>query len=118
MICPVCSGPMKPLFTGFFCPKDCDRAAPSTGSGIDRFVFTWTYKGKAERWEAVRGDGETVKVSPGDYGHITGSKVFYTLDEFLDSLRGAYGGQVGFEFSPIAFNLAVGKHAWRIRRVS
>jgi hypothetical protein len=23
--CPACKGPMKPLFTGFFCPKDCDR---------------------------------------------------------------------------------------------
>lgn len=23
--CPVCNGPMKPLFTGSFCPKDCDR---------------------------------------------------------------------------------------------
>lgn len=24
-VCPHCKGPMKPLFTGFFCPKDCDR---------------------------------------------------------------------------------------------
>lgn len=23
--CPVCKGPMKPLFTGSYCPKDCDR---------------------------------------------------------------------------------------------
>jgi hypothetical protein len=23
--CPACKGPMKPLFTGFYCPKDCDR---------------------------------------------------------------------------------------------
>ena len=24
-ICPDCKGPMKPLFTGFYCPKDCDK---------------------------------------------------------------------------------------------
>lgn len=23
--CPHCQEPMKPLFTGFFCPKDCDK---------------------------------------------------------------------------------------------
>ena len=27
MICDVCKGPMKPLFTGHFCPNDCDRPA-------------------------------------------------------------------------------------------
>lgn len=26
--CPTCSGPMVPLFTGSFCPKDCDRRPP------------------------------------------------------------------------------------------
>ena len=25
MNCDVCKGPMKPLFTGHFCPNDCDR---------------------------------------------------------------------------------------------
>ena len=25
MICSVCKGPMKPLFSSFFCPRDCDR---------------------------------------------------------------------------------------------
>jgi hypothetical protein len=27
MKCPTCSGPMKPLFTSWFCPRDCDRPA-------------------------------------------------------------------------------------------
>lgn len=25
MTCITCQSPMKPLFTGFFCPNDCDR---------------------------------------------------------------------------------------------
>ena len=32
MICPTCHGPMKPLFTGSFCPRDCDRPAAATSA--------------------------------------------------------------------------------------
>lgn len=28
MNCPTCSTSMKPLFTGFYCPKDCDKRVP------------------------------------------------------------------------------------------
>ena len=28
--CPVCNGPMKPLFTSMYCPADCDRVFKPT----------------------------------------------------------------------------------------
>lgn len=36
MLCPDCSTPLKPLFTGFFCPNDCDRPkSPTPAKRID-----------------------------------------------------------------------------------
>lgn len=32
MICQECNTRMKPLFTGFFCPNDCDRPQPKRGA--------------------------------------------------------------------------------------
>lgn len=32
MRCPVCKGPMKPLFNGLYCPNDCDRKQPPQSS--------------------------------------------------------------------------------------
>lgn len=30
--CPACSGEMKPLFSSFFCPKECDKKPAATGN--------------------------------------------------------------------------------------
>ena len=34
MNCPVCKGPMKPLFNGLFCPRDCDRRPRQTSGSL------------------------------------------------------------------------------------
>lgn len=63
-VCPVCNGPMKPLFTGFFCPKECDRPKqvvavhPSISDPSDIYIF----KHNGQTWSAYL---EKVK-SPGD----------------------------------------------------
>ena len=35
--CPTCQGPMRPLFTGMFCPRDCDRS--TARSARNEFLF-------------------------------------------------------------------------------
>lgn len=48
--CAVCGGPMRPLFTGSYCPRDCDRAPTVAGpNGHHHFL---TLKGNTYR--AVR----------------------------------------------------------------
>lgn len=37
LTCPTCKGHMKPLFTGFFCPNDCDRT-PRPLKSTDAFI--------------------------------------------------------------------------------
>ncbi|MFA6159156.1 MAG: hypothetical protein WC763_06055 [Candidatus Paceibacterota bacterium] len=36
MTCPACGGPMSPLFTGSFCPRDCDRPRAVTQAPTGR----------------------------------------------------------------------------------
>lgn len=38
--CPTCNGPMRPLFTGSFCPRDCDR--PTTRSAQEEYLFLYS----------------------------------------------------------------------------
>lgn len=41
-ICNICGSSMKPLFTGFYCPKDCDR--PRSLHSWERYKDTnWYY---------------------------------------------------------------------------
>lgn len=40
--CPVCGGPMKPLFQSTFCPRDCDRKSKKEAwvdVSVDDLVF-------------------------------------------------------------------------------
>lgn len=44
MKCPACASEMKPLFVGYYCPKDCDRK-PAAKDAVDSW-YTITFAGQ------------------------------------------------------------------------
>ena len=57
MNCPTCKSEMKPLFVGFFCPRDCDRKSAGSSGKPGEWV-EFNHRGK--RWRARK-----VKKIPG-----------------------------------------------------
>lgn len=43
MRCPACSSEMKPLFVGYYCPKDCDRKTEAVAASEEQsyYVYRW-----------------------------------------------------------------------------
>ncbi len=67
MICPQCTGAMKVLFTGWYCPKDCDRAGskPKEQGRSPVFHFEW----KGAMWSAYQyRSGERAPEGSSGYG--------------------------------------------------
>ena len=60
--CPSCHCELKPLFTGFFCPSDCDRGTTKSKGGrfSGKILVPWIdSKGMSSKWtcEFVEKDG-------------------------------------------------------------
>ena len=60
-LCPTCRGEMRPLFSGEFCPKDCDRPAPQSrcppGGNALPYLHIDAVTGR--KWEVTRVPGST-----------------------------------------------------------
>lgn len=88
--CPKCGGPMKPLFIGSFCPRDCDRPAGPTPAVSGDVAYRFVCGGKSYRVFRVETGGRFP--SGTTYGwHLNGSGLMredsrLPMDELLAEL--------------------------------
>lgn len=63
MLCPRCSSPMKPLFVGMYCPKDCDKVSTSNSEYSGKFLGVIHHPTTHRAWDVVKySAGSIVKV--------------------------------------------------------
>lgn len=71
--CPTCKTPMKPLFTGMYCPRDCDLTARARGAGnLDPLGLPPVAEGRVRLFCAYQGPDDNTSSDWGteDYGAL------------------------------------------------